>query len=61
MYVDDMRENFHESGSGWITVDDLKLCILLRAEDSVLKTESRPILDSLNSLNSVHDYFQTWK
>ena len=31
MYVNDMREMLHESGSEGITVDDLKLCLLLYA------------------------------
>ena len=54
MYVNDMREMLHESGSEWITVDDLKLCLLLYADDFVLIAESR--LDLQNSLDSVHDY-----
>ena len=41
------------------TVDDLKLCLLLYADDSVLIAESR--LDLQNSLDSVHDYCQRWK
>ena len=44
---------FHESGSEEITVDDLKLCILLYTDDSVLIAESR--LDLQYSLDSVHD------
>ena len=59
MYVNDMREMLHESGSEGITVDDLKLCLLLYADDSVLIAESR--LDLQNSLDSVHDYCQRWK
>ena len=38
MYVNDMRE---KSGSEGITADDLKPCILLYADDSVLIAESR--------------------
>ena len=41
MYVNDMREILHKSGSEGITVDDLKLCLLLYADDSVLIAESR--------------------
>ena len=48
MYVNGMREMLHESGSEGITVDDLKLCILLYADDSVLIAESR--------LDSAHDH-----
>ena len=59
MYANDMREMLHESGSEGITVDDLKLCLLLYADDSVLIAESR--LDLQNSLDSVHDYCQRWK
>ena len=51
--VNDMREMLHESRSEGITVDDLKICLLLYA-DYVLIAESR--LDLHNSLNSVHDY-----
>ena len=29
MYVNDMREMLHESGSQGITVDDLKLCLFI--------------------------------
>ena len=36
MYVNDMREMLHESESEGITVDDLKLCLLLYADNSVL-------------------------
>ena len=46
-------EMLHESGSEEITVDDLKLCILLYTDDSVLIAESR--LDLQYSLDSVHD------
>ena len=35
MYVNDMRKMLQESGSEGITVDDLKLCLLLYADDSV--------------------------
>ena len=51
----------HESGGEGITVDDLKLCLLLYAVDSVLIAESR--LDLHNSLDnySVHDDCQRWK
>ena len=49
----------HESGSEGITVDDLKLCLLLYADDSVLIAESRLALQ--NNLDSVHDYCQRWK
>ena len=49
-----MREMLHESGSEGITFADLKLCLLLYADDSVLIAESR--LDLQNSLDSVHDY-----
>ena len=59
MYVIDMREISHERGSEGITVHDLKLCLLLYADDSVLIAESR--LDLQNSLDSVHDYCQRWK
>ena len=62
VYVNDMREMLHESGSEGITVDDLKLCLLLSwlyADDSVLIAESR--LDLQNSLDSAHDYCQRWK
>ena len=59
MYVNDMRAMLHESGSEGITVDYLKLCLLLYADDSVLIAESR--LDLQNSLDSVHDYCQRWK
>ena len=52
--VNDMREMLHESRSEGITVDDLKICLLLYADDSVLISVSR--LDLQNSLNSVHDY-----
>ena len=52
MYVNDMRAMLHESGSEGITVDDLKLCLLLYAESR---------LDLQNSLDSVHDYCQRWK
>ena len=34
MYVNDMGEILHESGSEGITVDDLKLCLLLYADES---------------------------
>ena len=59
MYVNDMREMLHESGSGGITVDDLKPCLLFYADDSVLIAESKLYLQ--NSLDSVHDYCQRWK
>ena len=36
-----MREMLHESERKWITVDDLKLCLLLYADDFVLIAESR--------------------
>ena len=38
--LNDMREMLHESESEGITVDDLKLCLLLYADDSVLIAES---------------------
>ena len=59
MYVNDMRAMLHESGSEGITVDDLKLCLLLYADDSVLIAKSR--LDLQNSLDFVYDYCQRWK
>ena len=59
MYVNDMRKMLHESGRGGITADDLKLCLLFYADDSVLIAESR--LDLQNSLDSIHDYCQRWK
>ena len=59
MYVNDTREMLHENGSEEITVDDLKLCLLLYADDSVLIAESR--LDLQNSLDSVHESGQRWK
>ena len=48
-----MREKLHESGSEGITVDDLKLGLLLYVDDSVLIAESR--LDLQNRLDYVHD------
>ena len=59
MYVNDMRKMLHASGSKGIIVDDLKLCLLLYADDFFLIAESR--LDSQNSLDYVDDYFQRWK
>ena len=59
MYVNDKRAMLHESGSEGITVDDLKLCLLLYADDSVLIAKSR--LDLQNSLDSVYYYCQRWK
>ena len=35
MYVNDMRKLLHESGSEGINVNDLILCLLLYANDSV--------------------------
>ena len=54
-----MREMLQESGGEGITVDDLKLCLLLYAVDSVLMAESR--LARKNSLNSIYDYSLRWK
>ena len=48
----------HDRGSQGITVDDLKLRLLLYVDDSVLIAGSR--LDLQTSLDSAHDYCQRW-
>ena len=53
-----MKEMLHTSGSGKITVRDIKLGLLLYVDDSILIDESR--LDFQNSLDSVYDYCQRW-
>ena len=59
IYVNDLRETLEEKGVDGVTVGDLKLCLLLYADDSILMSNSRE--DLQDSLDYVHDYCQRWR
>lgn len=59
MFINDMESELSNKGVEGITCDDLKLCMLLYADDSVILAESRDGLQE--GLDCLYDYCQRWK
>ena len=58
-YVNDLEEEFILKGFQGITINTLKLLLLLYADDIVIFAESEVELQ--NGLNILKQYCQTWK
>ena len=54
-----MKEVLHNQGINGVTVDDLKLLLLLYADDAILVSDNR--VDLQNSLGVIFDYCTKWK
>ena len=59
MFINDMESELLDKGVAGITCDDLKLCMLLYADDSVILSETRDGLQE--GLDYLYDYCQRWK
>lgn len=59
LFINDMESELFSKGVQGITCDDVKLCLLLYADDSVLFADSRDALQE--GLDHLHDYCQRWK
>ena len=57
-FINDISNNLNTNIDNLFTVDELKLCILLFADDAVIFAHSRQALQSL--LNDLHTYCSTW-
>lgn len=59
IFINDMETELIRKGTTGITCNDLKLCMLLYADDSVILAESSEGLQ--DGLDYLHDYCQRWK
>lgn len=59
MYLNDMEGHMREEGTGGVTVGDLKLFLLLYADDAVVLSNSAS--DLQNSLHALNRYADKWK
>ena len=59
MYLNDIEHTFNQNGADDINIDDLKLVLLLYADDIVLFAECAESLQ--NSLNIPEGYCDRWK
>lgn len=59
LYVNDLKVTLEQKGVNGVTVGDLKMCLLLYADDSILISNTRE--DLQESLDYVYDYCQRWR
>lgn len=59
LFINDMESELLNKGVPGVTCDDLKLCMLLYADDSVIFADTRNGLQE--GLDFLHDYCQKWR